>query len=57
MKIIPKWDKNNFCKYSILKLIIRAMIKPLLFDSSHLIIILVIDAQHNSNFPFDLIIS
>lgn len=33
------------------------MIKPLLFDSTHLIIILVIDAQHNTNFPFDFIIS
>lgn len=31
------------------------MIKPLLFDSTHLIIILVIDAQHNTNFPFDFI--
>lgn len=33
------------------------MIKPLLFDSTHLIIILVIDAQHNTNFPLDFIIS
>lgn len=33
------------------------MIKLLLFDSTHLIIILVIDAQHNTNFPFDFIIS
>lgn len=33
------------------------MIKPLLFDSTHLIIILVIDAQHNTNLPFDFIIS